>query len=84
MNTTAQVSRRETTTARFGRVVTYSVTLDGVRFTAERMVGLDSNYTVSVHGEPFRFGVATIPGGRNVRSIFLAVAQGMRAEMGIQ
>lgn len=44
-----KVTRTETNTARFGRVITYRVKVGNVTVSAERMVGLDDDYSVSTH-----------------------------------
>lgn len=76
---TGKVSRWETTTQRFGRVITYRVTIDGVQFAAERMVGLNVDYTVYTHvgrcGMSHMFNLGTVTAGRNIAERFAELAQ---------
>lgn len=84
------VTRSVSNSARFGRVIQYRVTLDGVTFTAERMVGLNDDYTISTNvghcgmsfheptdanGERFR-----VPGGSRVVRQFETLARELRQD----
>lgn len=84
MTTTPVVSRWESNTARFGRVITYRVELDGVTFKAERMVGLSEDYTVYAHvglcGVSHVSNLARVSGGRGVADRFLTIAQQLRED----
>lgn len=81
------VIRYESNTARFGRVITYRVVIDGVAFTAERMVGVHNDYrvstTVGVCGHSGRSDVATVPSrapGGKIEDRFAALAAELRKD----
>lgn len=84
------VHRSVSVTERFGKVITYQVTLDGVTFSAERMVGLHESYWISTHighcGHSFHQPTGpdgkriNVPGGSRVSARFLAIATELRRD----
>jgi hypothetical protein len=79
-----KATRNETNTARFGRVVTYTLVLDGVTFTAERMVGLHDDYSISTHvghcGMSHQTLTVRLPAGHATAARFEALAERLRQD----